>query len=141
MRRLSLAAIVLGAIFAALAHAADPGKTLRVAFLSAESGFDPQAAGDLYSSYVNRAMFEAPYTYNYLARPYRIVPNTAAALPDISADGLTGTIRIKPGIYFASDAAFKGKRRELVAADYVYAWKRVLDPRMRSPNLQQFDGK
>ena len=30
------------------------------------------------------------------------------------------TIRIKPGIYFADDPAFKGRKRELVAADYVY---------------------
>src|SRR5438093_1250704 len=39
------------------------------------------------------------------------------------------------------EAAFKGQKRELTAADYVYSWKRVLDPKTRSPNLQQFDGK
>ena len=33
-----------------------------------------------------------------------------------------------PGIYFADDPAFKGQQRELTAADYVYSWKRVLDP-------------
>ena len=92
-----------------------------MAFLSAETGFDPQAAGDLYSNHVNRAIFDPPYAYDYLARPYRIVPNTAAALPEISADGLTWTIRIKPGIYFADDPVFKGMRRELTAADYVYS--------------------
>ena len=114
---------------------------LRVSLISAETGFDPQASGDLYSMYVNHAIFDAPYTYDYLARPYRIVPNTAVALPEISADGLTWTIRIKPGIHFAADPAFKGKVRELTAADYAYSWKRVLDPILRSPNLQQFDGK
>ena len=134
---LALAAVAL----AAPVHAADPGKVLRVAFLSAETGFDPQASGDLYSNYVNRAIFDAPYTYDYLARPFRIVPNTAAALPEISSDGLTWTIRIKPGIYFADDPVFKGARRELTAADYVYSLKRVIDPKVRSPNLQQFDGK
>jgi len=126
---------------AATAPAADQAKVLRVAFLSAETGFDPQAAGDLYSNYVLRAIFDAPYTYDYLARPYRIVPNTAAALPEVSADGLSWTIRIRPGIFFADDAAFKGVRRELTAADYVYSLKRVIDPKLRSPNLQQFDGK
>ncbi len=124
-----------------IAHAADSRKVLRVAIVSAETGFDPQATGDLYSTYVNRVIFEPPYTYDYLARPYRIVPNTAAAMPDISADGLTWTIRIKPGIYFTPDPAFNGRKRELTAADYAYALKRVIDPRMRSPNLQQFDGK
>jgi oligopeptide transport system substrate-binding protein len=142
VRRRALAALVLlWAGFAAPAPAADPAKVLRVAFLSATSGFDPQAAGDLYSNYVNRAIFDPPYTYDYLARPFRIVPNTAAELPEISADGLTWTIRIKRGIYFADDPVFKGKRRELTAADYVYSIKRVIDPRVRSSSLQQFDGK
>jgi len=140
------AAIVVAAIAlmfgAGVARAqADPNKVLHVTFPVAETGFDPQASNDLYSNHVNRAMFEAPYRYDHLARPYKIVPNTAAALPEISADGLNWTIRIKPGIFFADDPAFKGKKRELTAADYVYSWKRVLDPKTRSPNLQQFDGK
>ena len=39
----------------------------------------------------------------------------------------------KPGIYFADDPAFKGKRRELVARDYVYAFKRFVDPALQEP--------
>jgi len=123
------------------ALAADPNKVLRVAFISAETGFDPQAGGDIYSNHVIRAIFDPPYAYDYLARPYKIIPNTAAALPEISADGLVWIIRFKRGIYFADDPVFGGKRRELTAADYVYSWKRVLDPRVRSPSLQQLDGK
>ena len=41
----------------------------------------------------------------------------------------TYTVKVKPGIYFASDPAFKGKRRELTAHDYVFALKRLLDRR------------
>ena len=133
--------LLLGAAGAATPAAAqaDPNKVLRVAFPIAETGFDPQAANDLYSNYVNRVIFDAAYTYDYLARPFRLVPNTAVALPQISADGRVWTIRIKPGIYFNDDPAFKGQKRELTAADYVYSWKRVLDPKVRSPNLQAFD--
>ncbi len=63
---------------------ADPNKVLQVAFLIAETGFDPQASSDVYSNYVNRVMFDPPYRYDYVSRPYKIVPNTAAALPEIS---------------------------------------------------------
>ena len=35
--------------------------------------------------------------YDILARPYKIVPNTAAALPEISPDGLTWTMRDQAG--------------------------------------------
>jgi oligopeptide transport system substrate-binding protein len=120
---------------------ADPAKAIRVMFPIAETGFDPQATSDYYSSHVERAIFEPLYVFDYLARPYRFVPNTAAAMLEVSPDGRTWTIRIKPGIYFADDPAFKGKKRELVAQDYVYAWKRLLDPRMRAPFLWYLEGK
>jgi oligopeptide transport system substrate-binding protein len=142
LRRLLVGALAAGALALQplLASAqADPNKVLHVVFPVAETGFDPQAWVDAYSDYINTAIFDPLYRYDYLARPYRIVPNTATAMPEISPDGLTWTIRIKPGIYFADDPAFKGRRRELVAADYVYSWERILDPKVRSANLQVFD--
>jgi len=144
-RGATLAALAAGALVAlagppAVAQA-DADKVLRVSFPIAETGFDPQAAGDAYSNYVNRAIFDPLYRYDYLARPYRLEPNTAAAMPEISADGLTWTIRVRPGIYFADDPAFKGRRRELTAGDYVYAIKRILDPRMRSNSLNVVQGR
>jgi oligopeptide transport system substrate-binding protein len=120
---------------------ADPAKTIRVTFPIAETGFDPQATSDYYSSHVERAIFEPLYTFDYLARPHKVIPNTAAAMPEVSSDGRTWKIRIKPGIYFTDDPAFKGKKRELVAADYIYAFKRLLDPRIRAPFLWFLDGK
>jgi ABC-type transport system substrate-binding protein len=134
-------AAALALAVAASAIAADPNKVLRVVFPIAETGFDPQPAGDVYSQYVNRAIFDPLYRYDYLARPYKIIPSTATAMPEISPDGKTWTMRVRPGIHFADDPAFNGKKRELVAADYVYAWKRVIDPKVRSNNLQIFDGK
>jgi oligopeptide transport system substrate-binding protein len=125
----------------AAAVAADLNKTLRVSFPVAETGFDPQPVGDVYSAYVNRVIFDPLYRYDYLARPYKIVPNTATAMPEISADGKTWTMHVRPGIFFSEDPAFNGKKRELVAADYVYAWKRIIDPRARSNNVAVFDGK
>ena len=58
----------------------DTGKTLRVAFVIAETGFDPAAASDLYSNYVNREIYDPLYRYDFLARPYKVIPNTAAAM-------------------------------------------------------------
>ena len=139
-----LAAAILAAALAlspaALAQASD-AKVLRVAFPVAETGFDPQAAGDAYSNYVNRVIFDTLYRYDYLERPYRIVPNTAAGMPEISADGKTWTIHLRKGIYFADDAAFKGQKRELTAQDFIYAFKRLVDPRVRSPNLSIVRGR
>ena len=138
-------AAVVAACAALVAGAAvaqpDPNKVLRVSFPIAETGFDPQAGGDAYSTYVNRAIFEPLYQYEYLTRPYKLVPNTAVALPEISADGKTWTIRVRRGIFFAADPVFKGQRRELTAQDYVYAIKRILDPKVRSNSLNVIEGR
>ena len=119
----------------AAAPFADPAKTLRVSMDGEEAGFDPQAVGEFYSFSVVDAIFEPLYQYDYYGGA-RIVPRTAAALPEISADGRVWTIRIKPGIRFGDDPVFKGMPRELTAHDYVFSWKRLLDPKMRSPNAE-----
>ena len=115
-------------------------KTLRCAFPIAETGFDPAQISDLYSRTVAQAIFDAPLQFEYLARPLRMRPNTLVGLPEVSADYRTFTFRLRPGIYFADDPAFKGQRRELVAEDYVYALKRHYDPRWKSNNLYQLEG-
>ncbi len=125
----------LGLLFGLLlanAHAA-PQKVLRIAFPVAETGFDPVQLSDIYSRTVTAHMFEAPYAYDHLARPAFIKPLTAAGMPEHSADYRTWTVTLRPGIYFADDPAFKGKPRELVAQDYVYALKRFADPATKSP--------
>ena len=120
-------------------HAADPKKVFRYAFEIAETSFDPPRISDLYSNICNGAMFDAPLAYDYLARPAKLKPNSAAALPEVSADGTTYTFRIKPGIFFIDDPAFNGKKRELVAQDYVYSMKRVLDPKLRATQLAELE--
>jgi oligopeptide transport system substrate-binding protein len=137
MRRWRCAVVIAGALCIAPAvSAADMNKTLRVAVQSPETGFDPQAIHDLYSSFVTRVIFDPLYQYDYLARPFKMIPNTAVALPQISDDGKTWTIKVKPGIYFSDDPAFKGKKRELTATDYIYSWKRLIDPKVRAPNIE-----
>ena len=120
-------------------QAADPNKVFRYAFEIAETTFDPPRISDLYSNIVNGSMFDTPLAYDYLARPSKLKPNTAVALPEVSADGTTYTLRIKPGIFFNDDAAFKGQKRELVAQDYIYSMKRVLDPKLRASQIAELE--
>jgi ABC-type transport system substrate-binding protein len=128
---LGLAALPLGAATAAAADG--PKKVLRYAFRIAETGFDPAQVNDLYSRTVTPHIFEGLYQYDHLARPAKIKPLTADGMPQPSADFRTWIVKIKPGIFFASDPAFKGQKRELVAEDYVYAFKRFADPVNKSP--------
>ncbi len=121
--------------------AADPAKVLHVTIEAADDGFDPAHTNNAYSSRIAQAIFEAPLTYDYLARPVRVVPNTATAMPDISADGMHYNFQIRKGIFFTPDAAFKGKPRELTAHDYAYTIKRLVDPKNRSPQASSYESK
>ena len=121
-------------------RAAAPGeRVLRWAFSTPETGFDPAQVSDVNSSYLCQSIFEAPLAYDHLARPARLVPQTAAALPEVSPDFRHFTFRLRPGIYFADDPAFGGRPRELVAQDYVYTLKRYYDPRLNAESIYVFE--
>ncbi len=107
---------------------------LRVLFESAETGFDPGRTSDLYSTRVQTHIFEPLLGFDPIAMPVKLVPLTAEAMPEPSADFRTWTVRLKRGILFADDPAFKGQPRELVAADYVFSFKRIYDPALKSPS-------
>jgi ABC-type transport system substrate-binding protein len=134
------AAIALSSL-SAYAGSADPNKVLHVSFEAADDGFDLTRTNSLYTHWLMEAVFEPLLTYDYLARPAKLRPNTAEAMPDVSDNGKTWTFHLKKGIYFTPDPAFKGQKRELVAADYAYSIKRHMDPKMRSPQEGNFRGK
>jgi ABC-type transport system substrate-binding protein len=113
-----------GALHAAIAAP----KTLRIALPVTMGGLDPVRPSDGYAADVAAHVFEPLYNYDPLAPGARLVPLTAAALPEHSADFRQWTIHLRPGIRFADDPAFGGRPRELVAADYVYALQRIADP-------------
>jgi oligopeptide transport system substrate-binding protein len=121
--------------------AADAAKVLRVAFAIAETSFDPAFASDAASDSVLANIYESMLDYDYLARPLRLVPRTLEAMPTVMDDGRTFTMKVRKGIQFAPDPAFKGMPRELVAADYAYSLKRILDPAVKSPWLWLLEGK
>ncbi|MBC7500828.1 MAG: heme-binding protein [Herminiimonas sp.] len=120
---------------------ADPAKVLRVSFEATEDGFDLLHTSNLYSIWMAEAIFESLLQYDYLARPAKVIAGTAEAMPEVSDDGKTYLFRIKKGIYFTPDPAFKGVRRELVASDYAYVIKRHMDPKSRSVQSGTFEGK
>lgn len=115
-------------------------KVLRAAFATAEAGFDPPRVSDNTSVTTNAHLFESPLTYDPLAWPARLVPQTAVALPEVSADFRHFVITLQPGILFAPDPVFGGRPRELVAEDYVYSIKRYWDPAVRSEHLYIWEG-
>ena len=137
--RCALAAVLCA--LASLAAGADPAKTLRVAFSSAEMSFDPQFSADAASDGVIDHIFDSMLDYDYLVRPVQLVPRTLEAMPTVEDNGATYVFKLKRGIFFTPDPAFKGKPRELTADDQAYALRRLLDPAVKSPWLWLIEGK
>jgi ABC-type oligopeptide transport system substrate-binding subunit len=90
-RLVTMVALALSAVGV---WAADANKVLRVASYDI-SGLDPQQISDLYSVRIAQQIFEGLYEYSYLEDPVRVIPNTAAALPEIRRRRPRWTIRLR----------------------------------------------
>ena len=131
----ALAAMLAGSAFAQPAE-----RTLRVRMMSDVETLDPARAPELSTLYTIAPLYHQLLTYDYAVRPATLIPYAATALPQISADGRTYTLTIRPGLMFAPHPAFRGKPRELIAADFVYSWKRVADPAHSSMSYSALEG-
>jgi len=108
-------------------------KTFHYSMRSSPGSLDPARVSTVSGNIMVQTLYDSLYAYKYLKRPYELKPRLAAAMPEISEDGLTYTIRLKEGIRFVDNQVFaNGRGREVVAEDFVYALKRHFDPAMRS---------
>jgi len=100
---------------------------------------DPATCGDVSSSVIQGNFYEGLYGYDFLARPVKLVPLLAQAMPEISPDGLTYTIRVREDVKyrrnpcFGTDADGTPKTRTVTADDFVLAVKRIADYHVETP--------
>ncbi len=119
-----------------------PVKVYRHAMDGAPGSLDPAQAASIYANFLVVNLYDTLYRYKYLARPYRLQPNLAASMPEVSEDGLRIIIRIKKGVHFINDQAFKGAvGREVKAQDFIYSIKRHFDPNTRAQGAWLWQNK
>ncbi|KAB8041300.1 ABC transporter substrate-binding protein [Janthinobacterium aquaticum] len=138
-RAAALALLTL--LLPAASHAAADGKTLHLFLSTSETGLDPAVASDVASLNLMENVFDPLLRYDYLARPLKLQGNTAQGLPQVQDEGRTYIFKIRPGIFFTPDPAFKGQPREVTAQDYVYSLTRLYDPSLKSPWLFLLEDK
>lgn len=140
-RLLVLGALVLS-LFACTKNKDTKEKIIHLYSEAKVSGFDPVHGGDMYTGAEMGKVYEGLYEFHPIKRPYELMPNLAEDLPQVSADGLTYTYKIKKGVMFRDDPCFKdGKGRELTAQDVVFSLKRHADPKLSSRGWWLFDEK
>jgi oligopeptide transport system substrate-binding protein len=141
---LALLVASLAAPLASTAQKAAPppasGSVLRVSMLGDVETLDPARAPELGTVNSIAPFYHQLLTYDYGSRPVRLIPYAATALPQLSPDRRTYTLKLRPGLLFAPHPAFGGKPRELVAEDFVYSWKRVADPAHSSMSWSALEG-
>jgi ABC-type transport system substrate-binding protein len=126
----------------ALAGGCDEAKEPDARFVSVAEikGFDPIFCNDQYSSGAQVQVYEGLFEFSYLKRPLALEPLLAAAMPEISPDGLVYTFKLRDAV-FQDDPCFPGgKGRAVAAQDLVWCWKRLMaDP--SSTGAWIFEGK
>ena len=100
------------------------GGSVVTAWTAEGNSYDPALGYDLHSWDAITSLLYTPL-YKFAGQDGGPAPAAAAAMPDISADGTRYVIKLRPDFKFQNG-------RPIVAEDYVYAWRRVLDPATES---------
>jgi oligopeptide transport system substrate-binding protein len=128
--------------------AADSKKNIYyTSFTEQPKTLDPAKSYDAAEQQFIGQIYEPVLQYDYLARPYRLVPLTASQMPEVHYYDALGhevtqeaptriarsvyRIQIKPGILYQPHPALN-PTRELVADDYIYQIKRLANPSINS---------
>ncbi|WP_426512269.1 ABC transporter substrate-binding protein [Dactylosporangium sp. McL0621] len=104
------------------------GGTMTVAYQSDPKTFDPAVCYDATCWNNMRMLYDR--LYDYVGDTMNIEPQAATALPEVSADGLTYTIKLRSGMTFSDG-------KSVTAKDVAWSLTRILDPATKSP-VQSF---
>ncbi len=116
-------------------------KVLYSSFSEAPKTLDPAVGYTTAEQIVTGNVYDTLLGYDYLKRPYELIPSLAEAVPqpETLADGRQRyRFRLRPGILFHEDDSFalsqNGRRtREVTAADVAFEFARLADPAVNSP--------
>ncbi len=152
MRRRSSPARLLG--LAALTVActnnpyptADEGKKVYYSsFSEPPKTLDPAVAYTTTEHAITGAVFDTLLEYDYLQRPYRLIPALASGVPvaEPLAEGkVRYTFELRPDLLFQEDACFRRfgsePSRAITASDFVFQIERIADPLVNSPVSEPF---
>jgi len=124
---------------------------LYTVFREAPRTLDPAVAYDTNGHAITGPVYETLLEYDYLKRPYQLIPGLARAVPESEARAggrVAYVFDLRPGMLFQDDCAFVAlgappdcespTTREVVAADFAFELARLADPEVNSPVVQQF---
>lgn len=135
------AALALAVALPAAAGQAADLKVLTVGRPYEFTTMDPPRQFDVESDRVVQLLYSTLLSYSYLERPYKLVPNLLARMPEAGADKVTYTFTLRQGVTFHDDPCFPGgKGRELTSDDVLYTLKRFADSNVNNITWSTMQG-
>jgi len=101
------------------APAEQSGGHLRLRWVAEPENMDPQKASFIDEIEMIMRVYRNLLQFDGTGS---MVPDMAEAMPEVTEDGTLFTFRLKPGLTYSDG-------RPLTAQDFVYGWKRHMDPR------------
>ncbi len=122
---------------------ADSGRSVlyRTMRKSPPKTLDPAVAYSVADHLVTGTVYDTLIDYDYLARPYRLIPGLVEAIPEEVEHG-DGTwslsFRLRPDLVYDTDECFELSRsgarsRPILASDIAFELMRLADPSVGSP--------
>lgn len=99
------------------------------------SSLDPAFAKDQAMIWANLQLFNGLVQ---LDSALNIKPSIAKSW-EISKDGLTYTFTLRQDVFFHNHKLFNGKKRKVIASDFVYSFNRIEDDKVASPGAWIFN--
>ncbi len=116
-------------------------KILRIARRTEYKTLDPAGQFDSASAEIIGNVYDTLLEYHYLKRPYQLVPNLLATMPEKQADGVTYLFTLRRGVRFIDSPAFPGGvGRELTIDDIIYSIKRFADAHVNAKSYILMQG-
>ncbi len=109
-----------GAMVGVTAIPQEPGELNIAGGIDDPPSIDPALASDSYSHFVIHQLFSGLVMFD---DDLNVVPDMAAAMPQVSADGKTYTFVLRRGVRFPDG-------QEVTSSDFKYSIERAADPRM-----------
>jgi ABC-type transport system substrate-binding protein len=123
-----------------VASAQEPS-VLTVPRLYQFDSLDPPREFDQSSDQALRQVYSTLLTYSYLERPYKLEPDLLESMPQLAADKVTYTFKLRKGVRFVDNACFPGgKGRELTADDVIYTIRRYADANVNTKSFFAMEG-
>ncbi len=102
---------------------------------------DPAVAYSVVDHIVTGSVYDTLIDYDYLARPYRLIPGLADGIPqEVALDDGTFSLafRLRPDLVYDEDDCFElgqggARTRAIVAGDVAFELMRLADPSVGSP--------